>query len=268
MLDFLSRDRTTCTTVMTDRRVVFWDFDGTLARRDGGWTVSLHRVLLRNGITHVAVERLRPLMQTGFPWHLPDVPHVQLLGGLSWWEYLQRLLAGVLVQVGIGGSAASVLASQVRGEYLDLAYWSLYDDAVDALTAVLATGCRNCVLSNHVPELRQLVDELGLAPYLDDVLTSGLLGFEKPNERIYKLARSAMGNPSECFMVGDSYRADVQGAIACGMRAVLVHRPNDQGHLHYSEDLRGAARLIGTALPARQLPPSASGRSRGDVPPV
>lgn len=228
----------------THRRVVFWDFDGTLARRDGGWTVCLHRVLLDNGITDLTVERLRPYMQTGFPWHHPEVPHAQLLGGLSWWEYLRRLLAGVLTQVGVGDARTLALASHVRDQYMDLAYWSVYDDAIDALTSIRAAGYGNCVLSNHVPELRQLVDGLGLMPYLDGVLTSGRLGFEKPNECIYRLARSAMGNPSECYMVGDSYRADVQGASACGMRAVLVHRPNEHGHPYYSENLRGAARLI------------------------
>ena len=228
----------------TRRRVVFWDFDGTLARRDGGWTACLHNVLLDNGITEVTVERLRPHMQTGFPWHHPEVPHSQLLGGLPWWEYLRRLLAAVLTHVGVDAGRALALAAQVRDRYLDLAYWSLYDDAIDALTCVRAAGYRNCLLSNHVPELRQLVDGLGLAPYLDGVLTSGLLGFEKPNEHAYRLARSAMGNPSECYMVGDSYRADVQGAMACGMHAVLVHRPNEHGHPYHSENLRGAARLI------------------------
>jgi putative hydrolase of the HAD superfamily len=187
-------------------------------------------------------------MQTGFPWHHPEVPHAQLLGGMSWWDYLNRLLAGVLVSVGIEDARASALVSQFRNEYLNLAYWSLYDDAIETLAALRATVIRNCILSNHVPELQQLVDGLGLAPYVEQVFSSGRLGFEKPNERIFHMARTAMDDPSECFMVGDGFRGDVLGAIACGMRAVLVHGANDEGYQDYSEDLRGAARIIVKAL--------------------
>jgi putative hydrolase of the HAD superfamily len=238
--------------VSTDRPVVFWDFENTLARRDGGWTVSLHRVLARNGITDIPVERLRPHLQTGFPWQNPDVPHARLFDGLSWWDYVGRLLTGAMVKTGVDDARAAALASQFREEYLDLACWSLYEDTIDALSALHAAGCANCILSNHVPELQLLVDGLGLAPHIEQVFTSGLLGYEKPNERVFQMARAAMDDPSECFMVGDGYRGDVMGAAACGMRAVLVRTANEQGCPDYSEDLPGAARIILGWLQPRQ----------------
>ena len=75
-------------TMSASNAFVFWDFDSTLAYRDGGWTVSLHRILLRNGVSSVTLEELRPHMQSGFPWHSPEVPHSELFDGREWWEYL------------------------------------------------------------------------------------------------------------------------------------------------------------------------------------
>lgn len=68
-------------------RVIFWDFDGTLAYRPGEWRGCLIEVLdeyePRHGITS---EAIRPHLQEGFPWHRPA--HIQswltLMTGGRW----------------------------------------------------------------------------------------------------------------------------------------------------------------------------------------
>ncbi len=230
--------------------LVFWDFDGTLAFRDGGWTSCLHDILVRNGVSAVTMAQLRPHLQTGFPWHSPQLPHSQSLGGLPWWDYLNHRLTCVLVNLGLDPDNASALAAQVRDEYLRIAKWHLYGDTLDALSAVAEAGYRSCILSNHVPELRGIVDALGLGRAVGAVLSSGVLGFEKPHPRIFELALAAVGSRSPVYMVGDSLRADVLGANACGICGILVRAPNDSGYACHSRDLYGVKQFLGSPPPA------------------
>ena len=91
------------------------------------------------------------------------------------------LITRVLVEVGLDAHAARFIAPQIRQEYLDITYWHAYQDSRDALAAAAQHGFRNCILSNHVPELAQIVNGVGLGALIDGVFSSGLLGFEKPN---------------------------------------------------------------------------------------
>lgn len=91
-----------------------------------------------------------------------------------------------------------------------------------ALAPVLCGACAGAGVSNHVPELPALVAALGLAPYFSAVVTSAALGWEKPNPRMYAAALAAAGDPDEVWMVGDNPVADVAGAEAAGIRAILV----------------------------------------------
>lgn len=61
----------------------------------------------------------------------------------------------------------------VRTRYVDgTRGWQAFDDAAPALATVAAGAWRNVILSNHMPELPALVDQLGLADSIDAVFTS------------------------------------------------------------------------------------------------
>jgi len=85
-------------------------------------------------------------------------------------------------------------------------------------------GCINdwWALSNHVPELHAIVKSVGLGPFIDEVISSANVGFEKPHPAIFALARELAGNPKEVWMVGDNQQADVEGSRAAGIPAILV----------------------------------------------
>jgi putative hydrolase of the HAD superfamily len=87
-----------------------------------------------------------------------------------------------------------------------------------------AHGWRHVLLSNHVPELPQLVDRLGLGELFDEVLTSAATGYEKPHPEMFALGLRAAGAHERAWMVGDNYDADVVGAESAGIPAVLVRR--------------------------------------------
>ena len=71
----------------------------------------------------------------------------------------------------------------------------------------------------------------GLAPYFDVVLTAEKAGVKKPNLVIFEQALSmAHTSASKSLMIGDSYEADIAGAIALGMQAIQFNSHNESWH--------------------------------------
>jgi putative hydrolase of the HAD superfamily len=77
------------------------------------------------------------------------------------------------------------------------------------------------VLSNSEGRLAELVEELGWSARFVAIADSGELGIEKPGRAIFAWTAARLGAPLERVAhVGDSLSADVEGALAAGMRAV------------------------------------------------
>lgn len=224
-------------------RVVLWDFDGTLAWREGMWSGCALDVLDEHAPGHgVPIERIRAALRGGFPWHAWEQAHPHLSEPESWWQSVERRIAAAFEEV-LAGCDASRFARSLRERYLDVGVaWRLFEDTEPALRALSARGWRHVVLSNHVPELEDLVAGLGLAPHLDHVLTSARIGYEKPHPRAFRLALAAAGDPREAWMVGDNPHADVGGAESVGLPAILV-RADGPARLR-ADGLDGAAALI------------------------
>ena len=200
-------------------RAVLFDFDGTLAYREGMWSGALLAALDAECPGHgITRDALRQGLRNGFPWHTPDVGHAHPDAD-AWWAALAPLLVRACAGAGACEADARRAAAALRSVYLDPAAWSVYDDVAPALA--LLDGYRHVIVSNHVPELPSLVSALGLR--VDAVVTSATVGWEKPNPAIYRAALSIAGvEPGDAWMVGDNPVADVAGAEAAGLRAVLV----------------------------------------------
>jgi putative hydrolase of the HAD superfamily len=221
------------------RRAILWDFDGTLVERPGLWRRCLFDVLDEHEPGHgIDADALAPYLKSGFPWHSPEVEHAELNDPDNWWETVGKLFARGYQAVGIADDRATVLAAKVRAHYCDPRHWNVFPDVVPVLTRLREAGWRHAILSNHVPELRQLVASLGLADLFDDIVNSAETGFEKPHPRAFALAQERLKDPDEVWMVGDNPVADVAGAEACGIPAVLVRRQGDPTTVtRYADDL-------------------------------
>lgn len=110
--------------------------------------------------------------------------------------------------------------------------WSVFADVLPSVDRLHARGWRHVLLSNHVPELPSLVEALGLASWFDGVLTSALTGYEKPHPEAYALALRAADPCEEVWMIGDNNEADVAGAEAAGIPAVLARRHDERAARH------------------------------------
>lgn len=219
--------------------VLVWDFDNTLAYRDGMWTRTLHHVLTTHGGVKVDETALRPYLENGFPWNRHMESHASYFQGLSWWEYLYTVLAPAMTGNGVSDEDTRKLLPIFRETYLDMRYWYLFADTARTLEKAVAFGYANYILSNHVPELQMIVDGLGLTAYFRQVITSAELGYEKPNPNAFQAVLKQLGPNDTVCMIGDNYTADVLGARVCGMDAILVRGNNSNGYARHADDLDG-----------------------------
>ncbi len=169
-----------------------------------------------------------PYLQSGFPWHTPDVTHPHLTTADAWWDGLFPVLESACLAVGASHDVAAQASRAVRELYLTPETWAVFDDVEPALRSLTEMGWHHIVLSNHVPELPELVVRLGLNQHFDQVLSSGTLGYEKPHPSAFSAALSAAGHPERAYMIGDDVVADVLGAEKAGLEAILVRGSDDR----------------------------------------
>ncbi|APG66351.1 noncanonical pyrimidine nucleotidase, YjjG family [Tenacibaculum todarodis] len=78
------------------------------------------------------------------------------------------------------------------------------------------------IITNGFDEVQHLkVKKSGLNFYFDKIITSESVGVKKPNPKIFEFALNQANTiPQESIMIGDSFEADVIGAIEFGMMAI------------------------------------------------
>lgn len=94
------------------------------------------------------------------------------------------------------------------------------------LVAYLQPRYTTCVLSNGFGELQYAkLAESGLAPYIDHVVLSEEVGYNKPNPRIFDYALALTGRTAtEALMLGDSWASDIIGASNAGVDSIWYNR--------------------------------------------
>jgi putative hydrolase of the HAD superfamily len=105
-----------------------------------------------------------------------------------------------------------------------------FDDAAQALRDLRALGLRLLVVSNWDCGLPEVLQRVGLMDLVDGVVTSAGVGAPKPDARPFEAALHMVGcDPAYAIHVGDSPEADVAGADAIGLHAVLLDRDGVPG---------------------------------------
>lgn len=128
---------------------------------------------------------------------------------------------------GMGGSGPGVdrAARDIYDEWAACQHFELYDDVPDAIRTVRGLGYRIALISNTQRCLTTFTEHFELRGLIDLTLSSADHGYMKPHPSIFEAAlRGLEVTPAESVMVGDSLSHDVAGAVAVGMRAVLVAR--------------------------------------------
>jgi HAD superfamily hydrolase (TIGR01509 family) len=230
--------------------VVLLDVGFTLTFCDGD-KIAAHAALTGLAADPEALVRIESALRA----QLRETPGVTLVthddGGVRW---LRRFFRQMLELAGgdPAGGGLDRAAEVILREHLARNVWCRVGAGVEAaLVRLRAAGCRLAVVSNSEGTVEAMLEEVGLRRHLETVLDSAVVGLVKPDPRIFQLALSRLGvSPSQAVHVGDSPSADVEGARAAGVRAVLL----DPYDLYPSVDaprFRDLAAFVDALLPEK-----------------
>jgi putative hydrolase of the HAD superfamily len=226
-------------------KYLIWDFDGTLGyRQDGMWSMALLEILRQEKPEfRMTMEQIRPFLQSGFPWHNPSQPHTEIKSPEQWWNALDELFERAFLGIGINSNDVGFLAKQVRYVYPSLTSWRLFDDVLPTLEQFSALGWTHLVLSNHVPELRQIIHFLELDKYISQIFNSAETGYEKPHRQAFMTLLAALDEIETIWMIGDSMESDILGANAVGLSGILVRKFHTKAK-YYCNTLQQISEII------------------------
>lgn len=122
----------------------------------------------------------------------------------------------------------------------------LFDDAIPALDDLKKRGLIVGMISNIERNMSGALDELGLSPKLDVVVTSLDAGANKPQPGIFRFAmRKANVTPAQSIYVGDQYQVDIVGAKGAGMKGILLDRDGRHEEITDCPKIKSLAEVTG-----------------------
>ena len=142
--------------------------------------------------------------------------------------YLTTIFERLDVTSQLPSSARRDLVTELRPVFrpdgrASVLWRSVMPQVPEALAVMRDRGLRLVVVSNSDGTAERSLEAAGLRPYLNLVIDSAIVGYEKPDPRIFEHALRASGSrPERTLHVGDLYHADVTGARAAGIHALLL----------------------------------------------
>jgi putative hydrolase of the HAD superfamily len=229
---------------MTQLRAVLFDVDFTLARPGPELGPEGYvRVGERHGLTLDAVrfDAARDAALADLKRH-PELDHDDEI----WFSFTERIV------LGMGGSkpASHACAVEITRGWEQHENFELYEDALPVLGELRAAGLKIGLVTNSARDVDAFARHHRLE--IDAAIGSVEHGKTKPHASIFAAVLERLGvEPAAAAMVGDTVEDDIEGALAIGMRAVLVDRlgrhPDFEPRL---EDLYGLPAALGLPRPA------------------
>ena len=198
-------------------RAVLFDVDFTLARPGPelgpeGYVRAGERHGLR--LDPVGYEAARDAALLDLRRH-PEHEHDDEI----WFRFTERIVRGM----GGDDDSAYACAVEITRGWERHENFELYDDVPETLATLRAAGLRIGLVSNSARDVREFARHHGLD--VDAGISSFHHGRTKPHASIFRAVLDLFAvEPAEAVMVGDTIADDVEGALALGMRAILVDR--------------------------------------------
>lgn len=142
-------------------------------------------------------------------------------------SYLRSLCAELEAACSLGAAALDDLVERlvpVLRSRPTQELWSWVLPRVpEALASFREVGLKLVVVSNSDGTVERGLRAQGLRAHFDAVIDSHIVGYEKPDARIFHAALEAIGSRAEHTLhVGDIYAVDVVGARGAGLHALLL----------------------------------------------
>ncbi|HEY2311021.1 MAG TPA: HAD family hydrolase [Gaiellaceae bacterium] len=202
---------------MAELTAVLFDVDFTLARPGPELGPEGYvRAGERHGLTlePARYEAARDAALVDLRRH-PELEHDDEI----WFRFTERIVRGM------GGDAdpAYACAVEITRGWERHENFELYDDVPGSLAALRDAGLRIGLISNSSRDVREFALHHGLE--VDAGISSFHHGRTKPHASIFRAVLDLLGvEPADAVMVGDTIADDIEGALALGMRAILLDR--------------------------------------------
>jgi HAD superfamily hydrolase (TIGR01549 family) len=136
--------------------------------------------------------------------------------------------ASIIERMGGRGSGVVRVAERIYEQWAANHHFEMYEDVAPVLTALFARGFRLGLISNSHRSLDAFQDHFGLESLITTAISSAEHGYMKPHRSIFETALQQAGvHAGDSLMVGDSLKADIEGALAAGMSAILLRRSGE-----------------------------------------
>jgi HAD superfamily hydrolase (TIGR01662 family) len=220
-------------------RAVLFDVDFTLVRPGPELGPEGYvRAGERHGLTldPSAYEAARDAALVDLKRH-PELEHDEEI----WFSFTERIV------LGMGGvqPASHACAVEITRGWERHDNFELYDDTIPALTELRRAGLKIGLVSNSARDIHEFARHHALD--VDAGISSFHHGRTKPHASIFRAVLDLLEvEPADAAMVGDVIEDDIEGALALGMRAILLDRAGSHPDFEPRiEDLRSLVAALG-----------------------
>ena len=143
----------------------------------------------------------------------------------DWWKDLVRDVFNVVGQV----DNFDTFFDDLYYSFASKDTWKIFDEVFESLATLKSKGYYLGIISNWDHRLLDICKNLKLEECFDDIFVSAIVGFTKPDPRIFEKACVVAGIlPSEAIHIGDSLTDDYYGAKNAGLDACFLDRESAQ----------------------------------------
>lgn len=225
---------------------VLLDAGGTLVRLDFEWmaeTVSaLGARVSAEALRRAEVEGRRRYDRIRTRAGAPGEPGAP--PGKS--DDIRAYFGGMLEAAGVGAGFITAALERFERRHVATGLWTRpMEGARAALDGLAALGLRCAVVSNSDGRAEMHLGDCDMLRGVEFVVDSHVVGIEKPDVRIFRIALDRLGVPAaRTLFVGDIRSVDEAGARAAGMHFVLLDPLGNYASDHVAA-IPGMERLAG-----------------------
>ncbi|MFQ3340717.1 MAG: putative hydrolase of the HAD superfamily [Flavobacteriaceae bacterium] len=125
------------------------------------------------------------------------------------------------------------LVNRISEQYITYlsTFQHLIDGTIELLDA-LNNRFRLHIITNGFDMVQHYkIENSGIASYFEHVFTAEKIGFKKPHPQIFIESLKTVNTTAEAsIMIGDSFEADILGALDQGMQAIHFNSHNEETH--------------------------------------
>lgn len=207
-------------------KTVIFDLDGTLRHSvPHGETVFLEFAIKMGAPADLEARRAARQWAHSY-WAqsenlLMDARNYGRENGEFWENYARRQLVALGVENVQALKWAPLLHKHMLENYNPVD--TIPPDVIPTLAALRQSEFILGLATNRSDPVDEYLEEVGLAEHFDFVFAAGEIGYWKPQPEIFHHALGlANAKPHEAVYIGDNYIADIEGARAADIEAILI----------------------------------------------